>query len=330
MNVGAVNDAPVLASAIAGQASAEDGLWTFQVPAGTFADVDSALSYTAALGNGDPLPAWLNFDPDTQTFTGTPPQDFDGQIDLKVTASDGQYTASDTFTLDVTPVNDAPVLAHTIPDQLSPEDAPWTFEVPANTFTDVDNATLAYEATLENGDPLPLWLSFDAQTQTFSGTPPQGFSGQFDLKVTASDGQYSASDIFTLNISSSNQAPNVASDPNPPNHPLLEDNVRTCSVVVSVTDSPGDMVHYDMTDWTPVIPTALGATEFGGHYYLMVDVSWNWTDAQAYAQSLGGYLANITSQAENDFVLNTITGTRGVDWRDGFRSGRQMDLDRRS
>ncbi len=213
-------------------------------------------SYSATLGNGDPLPAWLNFDRDTQTFTGTPPQDFDGQIDLKVTASDGQYSVSDTFTLDITPVNDAPVVAHTITDQLSPEDAPWTFQVPANTFADVDNATLTYEATLESGDPLPLWMAFDAQTRTLTGTPPQGFSGQLDLRVTASDGQYSAFETFTLNISSSNQAPVLTFDPNPPLH-LVEDSETESGVVITVTD-PGDTVHYDMSSWTPVVATLPG------------------------------------------------------------------------
>ena len=42
----------------------------------------------------------------TQTFSGTPPQDFNGTLDITVTASDGSHSASDTFTLIITPVND--------------------------------------------------------------------------------------------------------------------------------------------------------------------------------------------------------------------------------
>ncbi len=45
VNVGAVNDAPTLSTPVPDQVSPEDTLWTFQIPAGTFTDVDSALVY---------------------------------------------------------------------------------------------------------------------------------------------------------------------------------------------------------------------------------------------------------------------------------------------
>jgi hypothetical protein len=32
----------------------------------------------------------------------------------------------------------------------------------------------------------------------------------------------------------------------------------------------------------------------------------NWDDAEVYAESLGGYLTTVTSQAENDFLWNTF------------------------
>ncbi len=53
---------------------------------------------------------------------------------------------------------------------------------------------------------------FDAQTRTFSRTPPQDFNGQIVLKVTASDGQYSVSDSFVLNINAVNDAPTADAD----------------------------------------------------------------------------------------------------------------------
>ena len=78
------------------------------------------------------------------------------------------------------------------------EDFAWSFQVPAGAFSDVDSDTLSYTATLANGDPLPTWLSFNATTRTFSGTPPANFNGAIDLKITASDGALSASDTFSL------------------------------------------------------------------------------------------------------------------------------------
>ena len=107
-----------MAVPVADQTVAEDTSWSFQVPAGAFTDVDNAsLTYKATLASGAALPSWLSFDAATRTFSGTPPQNFNGSIDLKVTASDGSLSASDTFTLTVTPVNDAPVVAAPIADQ---------------------------------------------------------------------------------------------------------------------------------------------------------------------------------------------------------------------
>ena len=202
------DEAPSVANAIADQSVAEDKAWSFKVPLNTFEDADSpSLTYSATRENGADLPSWLSFDAATRTFSGTPPKDFNGQISLKVTASDGSLTTSDSFTLTVKPVNDAPVLAKAIADQSVAEDTAWTFKVPASTFTDVDNASLTYKATLANGSVLPAWLSFDAATRTFSGTPPENFNGTLSLKVTASDGTLSASDTFELDVTEVSEAP---------------------------------------------------------------------------------------------------------------------------
>ena len=123
-------------------------------------------------GHGSALPSWLAFNATTRTFVGTPPLNFTGALDLKVTASDGSLSASDTFTLTITPVNDAPVVALPIADQSVAEGTAWSFQVPADAFSDVDGDSLTYTATLSDGSALPSWLAFDAATRTFSGTPP--------------------------------------------------------------------------------------------------------------------------------------------------------------
>jgi Putative Ig domain len=74
------------------------------------------------------------------------------------------------------PTNHQPFLASAIPDQSSPEDAAWSFTLPANTFTDIDGDTLTYRASLINGPialpewPLPQWLTFNPATQTFDSS----------------------------------------------------------------------------------------------------------------------------------------------------------------
>lgn len=99
----------------------------------------------------------------------------------------------------------------TLADQFSNEDTPFSYTIPENAFSDPDGDLLNYTATLANGDPLPAWLLFDADTQTFLGTPPQDFNGSFEVLVTASDGELGASDTFQLIIEPVNDAP-VAQD----------------------------------------------------------------------------------------------------------------------
>ena len=47
---------------------------------------------------------------DGSTLTVTPAADYNGDITVNVIASDGQASGSGSFTLTVTPVNDAPVI----------------------------------------------------------------------------------------------------------------------------------------------------------------------------------------------------------------------------
>ncbi|MBS0602659.1 MAG: putative Ig domain-containing protein, partial [Proteobacteria bacterium] len=176
-----VNDAPTLASPIADQNATEDQPFGFQVPGNTFAHVDvgDVLSYTATLASGNPLPAWLTFNAATRTFSGTPANGDVGQITVRVTATDGSSAAiSDDFVITVANVNDAPSVANSIPDQSATEDQPFGFQVPGNTFAHVDvGDALSYTATLASGNPLPAWLTFNAATRTFSGTPANGDVG---------------------------------------------------------------------------------------------------------------------------------------------------------
>src|SRR6185369_7716383 len=63
-----------------------------------------------------------------------------------------------------------------------------TYTVPASAFDDIDAGDkLTYSATLANGAALPSWVSFDAATRSFSGTPTANDGGDFALRVIATD-----------------------------------------------------------------------------------------------------------------------------------------------
>lgn len=199
VGTGSVNASPVVANSIPDRSVAEDTAWTYQFPANTFSDPDgSALTLSAMLADGSALPAWLSFNAATRTFSGTPPLNFNGTIDLRVTASDGSASVNDVFRLTVTPVNDAPTVNIAIPDQMAAIGRAWSFVVPVNSFIDVDNDNLLYSATLTSGAAIPSWLTFNASTRGFSGVIPSNFNQSLDIRVSASDGTSSVSDAFTL------------------------------------------------------------------------------------------------------------------------------------
>jgi parallel beta-helix repeat protein len=200
-----VNDAPTVASPIPDTTAAEDTAFNFTIPASTFSDVDvgDTLTYSATLANGSPLPSWLTFNAATGTFTGTPTNSDVGILSIAVRATDtaGAFV-SDTFNLAVANTNDAPALVTPIPDRTSAQDTAFTFLLPVSTFSDVDAGdTLTYSATLANGSPLPSWLTFDAITGTFTGTPTNSNVGTISLQLTATDNAgASASDLFNLTV----------------------------------------------------------------------------------------------------------------------------------
>ena len=66
---------------------------------------------------------------------------------------------------------------------------------------------LTYTATLSDGSALPSWLSFDANTRTFTGTPLNADVGNISVKVTVTDGSLSATDTFILTVANTNDAP---------------------------------------------------------------------------------------------------------------------------
>ena len=211
---GMFNAAPVVVAALPDQTLMQGQVVEFAVPAGTFSDANilsgDMLSYSATLADGTALPAWLSFDAATQTFSGTPGNADVGALSLKVTATDtGGLSASADFTVNVANVNDAPLVATALDSQNATEDASWSYTIPASTFSDVDvGDSLSYSATLADGSTLPSWLTFDAVTRTFSGTPQNADVGSLSLKVTATDATGAAvSSSFDVTVANTNDAP---------------------------------------------------------------------------------------------------------------------------
>lgn len=97
--------------------------------------------------------------------------------------------------------NRPPTVSNLIADTVATQGSLFNFTVPSNSFIDPDGDTLTYQATLDNGNPLPTWLTFDPTTHAFSGTPTKSDISNINVKVTATDPkQSSVTDIFNLNV----------------------------------------------------------------------------------------------------------------------------------
>ncbi len=136
------------------------------------------------------------------TFTYTPAANFNGSDSFGYTVSDGNGGAdSASVTIGVAiGANNAPVVTNPIGSQTAPSSTAFNYTVPSNTFTDIDGDALTYSAALDNGESLPTWLTFNADTRTFSGAPTIGDLGAVSVLVTASDGQAAASTQFSISV----------------------------------------------------------------------------------------------------------------------------------
>lgn len=141
LNVTAVNDSPQASGSIPDQTPVKGVPFNFEVPLTSFSDVDTGtiLSFAAAWENGQPLPSWLQFDPATRTFSGTPGDTDEGTFQVTVTATDNgnpPLSASSSFYIRIP--TDAP--AGTNGSVVMEEDVPYTFRPTDFGFTDPDDS----------------------------------------------------------------------------------------------------------------------------------------------------------------------------------------------
>lgn len=413
VEVAAVNDAPVVQTPMEDQNSTEDRPVNIIVPEILFTDVDGdELTLSASLSDGTALPSWLAFDPETKTFTGTPPTDFNGSFNLKISATDGIETIESEFalnifavndgpevgndegfevasntpltisalallandtdaegdeltvssvgsafngtvemnaegqitftptdgyagpayflytvtdekggigngivTLEVTAPNSAPVVQDEIEDQAIDEDSNWSFTVPEDIFSDVDGDTLTLTASLVDGTELPAWLSFDSNTQTFSGTPPQDFIGDINLRVSASDGEFEVSEGFTLTINPVNDAPVAANDDSLETNEDTPLTITANSLLLNDSDVDGDILTIISVE-QPTNGTV--AMNSNGDIIFTPTANYNGPASFRYTVSDGNggtatAVASLTIHAINDAPTNLISSTLEIE-----------------
>ena len=219
-----VNDSPTISN-ILNQSVDEDNSFVYYLNA---VDVDSeALEFSIDdIDNA-------NSDIDGQTLSITPNQDYNGSLVINVHVSDGEYSDSDQFILEVLPVNDPPQI-NDIANQTSLEDESFTLEINAD---DVDGDNLTYWSSASNDAEISMSGS------SLLVTPEDDWFGQITITVNVTDGEYSDSEDFILDILPVNDPPIVSEIGD---QSILEDNAFMYSVIAS--DADGDSLIYSVDE----------------------------------------------------------------------------------
>ncbi|WP_423838849.1 beta strand repeat-containing protein, partial [Thalassospira alkalitolerans] len=226
VDVAGVADAPTLD--VADASGKEDTAIALDIDAGltdssetltvTISGVPDGASLSAGTNNGDG--SWTLSSSDLDGLKITPAEDFSGSFDLGVTAksADGSdvATVSDSITVDVTGVADAPTLD--VADASGKEDSAIALDIDAGltdssevltvTISGVpDGASLS--AGTDNGDG--TWSLSSSDLDGLKITPADDFSGSFDLGVTAQSAD--GSDVATTTGSLTVDVTGVADAP---------------------------------------------------------------------------------------------------------------------
>lgn len=208
----------------------------------TITDTDMITDVvTFSLAPGAPPTAAIDANTGVFTWTTTE-EDGPGTFPITVNASDGTFTDSQSFNVNVLEVNLPPVI-EPIEDQTAQVGQPFSLlvmvsdpDIPANTIT--------LMATQADGNPLPTWLNFETTTGLFSGTPADGDVGMLDVLVTATDnGGLSDTEDFTITV-----LPQVTLMLDIPNQTTVQDALFVFDVTPFLSgNEPGDTITWSAT-----------------------------------------------------------------------------------
>ena len=222
---------------------------------------------------------------------------FNGQVTVNYTLSDGTDTAMGVLTITVTPVNDAPIAN---PDSATIlEDAVTTNINVLSNDTDPENDSLTIsDASTNTG-------SVSVAGSNLAYTPEADFNGQAVINYTLSDGTDTASGVLNITVTPVNDSP-VA---NPDTAAINEDSSTIVNVVANDTDTEGDSLTI-----TTVSADSGSATIVANQIQYTPQADYNGTAVVTYTISDGeaatSATLNITINSVNDApVANPDTAT---------------------
>ena len=264
-----MNDAPVLAS-VSDVSFDEDGSGSTSLSG---SDVDGdALTYD--ITGGSDITASLS----GSDVSFSAPANYNGSEEFTVSVTDGTETDSQSITVTVNAVNDAPVATAGL-----------------SGTTDEDQSTVVTLSGLDiDGDNLTFTVgSATNGTLEISGslvtyTPDANYNGSDSFDFTVSDGEYSSTETVTLTVSAVNDAPVLAAVSN-----VSFDEDGSGSTSLSGSDVDGDALTYDITGGSDITASLSGS-----------DVSFS---APANYNGSEEFTVSVTDGTETDSQSITVT-----------------------
>ncbi len=181
------------------------------------------------------------------TWTFTPAGDDDTSVSFSYTVSDGTTTVPGSATLDLTPVNDAPV-ASAVTLAAIAEDSGAHLITTADLLagaTDVDHDTLSVSGLSASSGTL-----VDNHNGTWTFTPAGDDDTSVSFSYTVSDGTTTVPGGATLDLTPVNDAPVAPVDSNAAVNSVAENaaNGTPVGITAQSTDVDGDAVTYSLVD----------------------------------------------------------------------------------
>ena len=318
--VSSVNDAPEL-STTGNHATNEDVSLTGLTV--VFTDVDGAddHSITVVSDETDVAVEGLNGNTSGSTYNLVPAGDWSGTAQITITVTDDGTPArsdSETYTLTVNAVNDAPELSVT-GDQATNEDVSLTGL--AVVFSDVD-LTDDHTITVVSDDSNVSvgTLSGNTSGSTYNLVPDADWNGTADITVTVMDngsGTLTDTETYTLTVNAVNDAPvlTLAGDQH-----TNEDVTLSLTVVFADPDTPDTHTITVVSDNANVAVANLNGSTSESSYDLVPVANWIGTagiTVRVTDNGTGTLFDTETFSLEvhevNDEPVLTITGAQSTD-----------------
>jgi hypothetical protein len=257
--IAAVNAAPTISS-ISNTSTNEDNATTINF---TINDVDSTLacdsSHLSATSNNSSL-----INPSNITFGGTAPScsavitptaDLHGVASMTFKVTDGSLTtASNTFTLTVNAVDDAPTIS-SITNKSTNQDVASSANFTINDIDSTLTCSGSVSGTSSNTTLLPnanIVISGTYPNCIATATPAAGLYGSVNITLVVSDGSLTATSSYALAIAAVNAAPTISMLSN---FSTNEDTPGGINFSINDVDSPMacDLSHLSIASSNPTL-----------------------------------------------------------------------------